>query len=316
MKPELSIVTSAYNEEESLPLFFDRVTAVAEKMNVAYEIIVVNDGSKDGTEKVIRERAEKDKRVKGVFLSRNFGQQAAYLCAMKLLAGDCAVFLDADLQDPPELIPEMYAKYKEGYDVVHAVRTKREGETVGKKLSAAAYMGLLRRGSGLNIPENSSEFKLYDKKVLDAIISMPETTRFLRAQVTWLGFKEAFVYFDRPAREKGKTTYNFKKLAKIAMNGIIPYDKKPLALPLKIGALIGVGSLAAFITFIVLTALSIGLPLAAWLFPTVGAGVSLILISQGITGIYLGYAYDEVKRRPAYVIRETLNFGEDDDKNR
>ena len=121
MKLDLSIITSAYNEEESLPSFFDRVTAVADKMDIAYEIIVVNDGSKDGTEKVIREHAEKDKRIKGVFLSRNFGQQAAYLCAMKLLMGSCAVFLDADLQDTPELIPEMYAKHEEGYDVVHAI---------------------------------------------------------------------------------------------------------------------------------------------------------------------------------------------------
>ena len=313
MKLDLSIITSAYNEEESLPSFFDRVTAVADKMDIAYEIIVVNDGSKDGTEKVIREHAEKDKRIKGVFLSRNFGQQAAYLCAMKLLKGNCAVFLDADLQDPPELIPEMYAKHEEGYDVVHAIRTRREGETIGKKLSAAVYMWLLRKGSGLNIPENSSEFKLYDKKVIDAIVAMPETTRFLRAQVTWLGFRETSVYFDRPAREKGKTTYNFKKLAKIAMNGIVPYDKKPLMLPLKIGAFIGACSLAAFVTFIVLAALSIDFPFAAWIFPTVGAGVSLILISQGITGIYLGYAYDEIKRRPVYVVRGKINFGEDEE---
>ena len=308
MKTVISVITPVYNEQESMPTFFKRVTAVMEKIGLPYEIIAVNDGSSDKSAEIIRDFCEKDKRIKTVEFSRNFGQQAAFLCGLENCSGDCAILLDADLQDPPEVFPEMIEKWKEGYDVVHGVRRVRKGETFFKKFTSAAFLKVLSNSSGIKVPANSGEFKLYDRKVINAVISLPERSRYLRIQTAYVGFKQAFVEFDRAERERGKTKFTLKKMIKTAETGIIPYSKKPLFLPLKLGAFIGICSIAAFITFIVLACTGCGLPLVAWLFPTVGLSTSLLLIAVGVASVYIGYSYDETKHRPIYIEREKINF--------
>lgn len=312
----VSVITPVFNEQESLPVFFERVTAIMESMGEPYEIIAVNDGSKDKSAEIIREHCKNDPRIKTVEFSRNFGQQAAFLCGLEYCSGKCAILIDADLQDPPELFPEMLKKWREGYEVVHGVRKVRKGETFFKKLTSKAFMHVLSSSSGINLPDNSGEFKLYDRKVIDAVLSLPERSRYLRIQTAFVGFKEAFVEFDRSERELGKTKFTLKKMLKTAEAGIIPYSKKPLTLSLKLGVMLNICSIAAFIVFIVLAATGNGLPLTAWLFPSLGLCTSLTLIAIGVAGVYLGYAYDEAKHRPIYIVREKINFGETADGKR
>ncbi|MBQ7373968.1 MAG: glycosyltransferase family 2 protein [Clostridia bacterium] len=314
MKPTISIITPVYNEQDCLPNFFKRVIPIMEKIGLPFEIIAVNDGSKDDSEKILRDECQKDGRVKAVNFSRNFGQQAAFLCGLKNCSGDCAILIDADLQDPPELFPEMIEKWKEGFEVVHGVRRVRKGESFFKKFTSSLFINLLSKKSGFNLPKNSGEFKLYDRKVIDVICSLPERSRFLRVQVAWAGFRQTAVEFDRGERTEGETKFTLKKMLKTAEAGIVPYSPKTLKTSGKLGIVGLILSLLAFATFIVLTCLSdvVGftLPLTAWLFPTISLATSIILISNGITDLYLGYLYEDVKARPVYIERDKINFGE------
>ena len=204
-KIKYSIVVPAYNEEQSLPLFFERVIPMFEALNEPFEIIVVNDGSKDKTEDILRQKCLEDKRVRGISFSRNFGQQAAFLCGLKHTSGEAVIAMDADLQDPPEVALEMIEKWKEGYDIVHGRRKKRPGESVFKRITAKVYYKFLHRISYSKVPPNVGDFKLYSRRAVDEIIAMPEHNRLLRAQASWVGFKQTFIDFDRPAREVGET---------------------------------------------------------------------------------------------------------------
>lgn len=308
MKPTISIITPVYNEHECLPTFFKRVIPIMEQIGLPFEIIAVNDGSKDDSAEILRAQCQKDKRCKAVNFSRNFGQQAAFLCGLKNASGDCAILIDADLQDPPELFPTMIEKWKEGNDVVHGIRRVRKGESFFKKFTSTMFIKLLSKSSGLNIPENSGEFKLYDRKVIDAICNLPEKSRYLRVQIAWVGFKQATVEFDRDERTEGETKFTLKKMVKTAEAGIVPYSPKVLKLSGKIGLIGGVLSCLAFATFIVLACFGITLPLTAWLFPTIAVATSIILVSNGITDLYLNYLYEDVKARPVYIEREKINF--------
>lgn len=308
MKPIISIITPVYNEHECLPTFFKRVIPIMEEIGLPFEIIAVNDGSKDDSEEILRTQCEKDKRCKAVNFSRNFGQQAAFLCGLKNSSGDCAILIDADLQDPPELFPEMIAKWKEGYDVVHGIRKVRKGETFFKKFTSSFFIKLLTKSSGLDIPANSGEFKLYDRKVIDAICALPEKSRYLRVQIAWVGFKQTTVEFDRDERTEGETKFTLKKMLKTAEAGIVPYSPKVLKLSGKVGLVGGVLSTLTFLTFIILAIAGNTLPLTAWLFPTITLATSILLASNGITDLYLGYLYEDVKNRPVYIERDKFNF--------
>ena len=308
MKPTISIITPVYNEHECLPTFFKRVIPIMEQIGLPFEIIAVNDWSKDDSAEILRAQCQKDKRCKAVNFSRNFGQQAAFLCGLKNASGDCAILIDADLQDPPELFPAMIEKWKEGNDVVHGIRRVRKGESFFKKFTSTMFIKLLSKSSGLDIPENSGEFKLYDRKVIDAICNLPEKSRYLRVQIAWVGFKQATVEFDRDERTEGETKFTLKKMVKTAEAGIVPYSPKVLKLSGKIGLIGGVLSCLAFATFIVLACFGITLPLTAWLFPTIAVATSIILVSNGITDLYLNYLYEDVKARPVYIEREKINF--------
>lgn len=308
MKPVISIITPVYNEHECLPTFFKRVVPIMEEIGLPFEIIAVNDGSKDDSADILKAQCEKDKRCKAVNFSRNFGQQAAFLCGLKNSSGDCAILIDADLQDPPEIFAEMIAKWKEGYDVVHGVRRVRKGESFFKKFTSSLFLKLLTKTSGLDIPANSGEFKLYDRKVIDAICALPEKSRYLRVQIAWVGFKQTSVEFDRDERTEGETKFTLKKMLKTAEAGIVPYSPKVLKLSGKFGLIGGILSCLAFATFAALACFGITLPLTAWLFPTIGLATSIMLVSNGITDLYLGYLYEDVKARPVYIEREKINF--------
>ena len=309
-----SIIVPAYNEEKSLQFFYDAVTPLMRNLEEEYEIIFVNDGSRDATKEILRGLADLDKRVKVCNFSRNFGQQAALLCGMELASGDAVIAMDADLQDPPEVAIEMIAKWKEGFDVVHGRRRKRRGETVFKRATAYVYYRFMRKITKMEMPTDVGDFKLYDRKVVDAILSMGEHDRLLRAQTAWVGFKQTFVEFDRPERVAGETHYTLKKMVRLAEDGIFPNTNYHLTLPIKLGFLLGFASVACFVTFIVLLCLGIEFGgLTAWLFPTVGAIGGVILVCQGLANVHTHMIYKEVQNRPKYIVSEKYNFEEKED---
>ena len=312
MDIKYSIVVPCYNEEETVNAFYDAIIPVMDSVNEPYELIFINDGSKDKTEEILAELASKDKKVKVINFAKNFGQQPAILAGFTLAKGQAVIDIDVDLQDPVEAIPEMIKKWKEGYDVVHGKRLVRKGETFFKKATSTMYTNFFEKITGLRIPKNCGDFKLFDRKVINVLIDMKERDRFLRGMTEWVGFKQTYVEFERKKRIAGTTKYNFKKLVKLATNGIVSNSNYPLSFAMKFGFFGGFLSVATFITFIVLTCLKFSLPLVAWLFPTVVLCFSVSWVLNGLSNIYTGRIYKEVQDRPKYIIREKINF---DDEN-
>lgn len=306
-----SIVVPAYNEEQSLQLFYDAVTPHFDSLGEEYELIFVNDGSRDATKDILRRLSAADTRVKAANFSRNFGQQAALLCGLRLAKGEAVIAMDADLQDPPEVALEMIKKWKEGYKIVHGKRRARKGESAFKKRTAALFYKLARKWTNIDIPQSVGDFKLYDRDVVNAILSLPEHDRLLRVQTAWIGFSQTQVEFDRPERIAGETHYTLKKMIALAKSGIFPNTQKTLSLPLKGGIALTVLSIACFITFIVLTCVGVYFGgLTAWLFPSLGLATGIMLVGQGVSNIHVGMIYKEVQNRPQYIVDETFNIEE------
>ncbi len=306
-----SFIMPAYNEEKSLRLFYDAVTPTLKKLQEEYEIIFINDGSMDATKEILRGLADLDKRVKVCSFSRNFGQQAALYCGLESASGDAVIAMDADLQDPPEVALQMIEKWKEGYEIVHAKRRKRKGETVFKKGTAYLFYRFMRKITGLDMPADSGDFKLYDRKVVNAILSMSEHDRLLRAQAAWVGFKQTTIEFDRPERVAGETHYTLKKMVNLARAGVFPNTEYTLTFPIKLGLLLGFLSFACFAAFIILTCCGVGFGgLTSWLFPTMGMFSAIILLCQGVANIHTGMIYKEVQNRPKYIVADRYNFEE------
>ena len=304
-----SIVVPAYNEEASLQLFYKATVPAFETLNEEFEIIFVNDGSTDATQEILAKLAKADKRVKVCRFSRNFGQQAALLCGFETATGDAVIAMDADLQDSPEAALEMIKQWKAGYEVVHGKRRTRKGESAFKKRTASMFYKLAGKITGLNIPQNVGDFKLYDRKVVNAILAMPEHDRLLRTQIAWVGFKQTFVEFDRPKRVAGTSHYTLKKMVKLAQSGILPNTEAGLTIPIKLGIFLGLASAACFITFIVLSCLGVDFGgLTAWLFPTIGLMGAITLICQGAANLHTAMIYREVQNRPKYIVAEKLNL--------
>ena len=304
-----SIIVPAYNEEKSLHLFYEAVTPIFESLGEEYEMIFVNDGSRDGTREILIELAKADKRIKVCSFSRNFGQQAALLCGMEAASGDAVIAMDADLQDPPEVALQMIAKWKEGYEVVHGKRKKRKGETAFKKATASLFYKFTRKITGMELQRDSGDFKLYDRKVVEVLLSMNEHDRLLRAQTAWVGFRQTCVEFDRPERVAGESHYTVKKMIKLAESGIFPNTDYTLTFPIKLGVLFGVLSVACFVTFIVLACQGIDFGgLTAWLFPAIGLTLGIILVCQGVANMHIAMIYKEVQNRPKYIVSERINF--------
>ena len=304
-----SIVVPAYNEEKTVALFYEAITPVMQSLGEAYELIFVNDGSSDDTQKELNILADKDERVKVCTFSRNFGQQAAMLCGLEHASGDAVVTMDADLQDEPKVVLQMIDKWKEGNQIVHGKRLKRRGETVFKKATASLFYGFTRKITGMELPSNVGDFKLYDRTVVDVLLSMGEHDRLLRAQTAWIGFKQAFVEFDRPERVAGTTHYSVKKMVKLAQAGIFPNTDYTLTLPIKLGLLLGGLSVACFIVFIALACAGVSFGgLTAWLFPTLGSFTAVILVCQGLANMHTAMIYREVQNRPKYIVADKRNF--------
>ncbi len=311
-RPRFSIVAPAYNEEEVLPEFYRRVRDVMDALGEPWELILVNDGSRDNTLAVMRELHEKDPRVKVVSFSRNFGHQLAITAGIDYASGDAVVIIDADLQDPPEVIPELIEKWRDGYDVVYAVRRERRGESWFKEWTAKLFYRLIYRITDVDIPKDTGDFRLMDRKVVEALRTMRERNRFMRGLSVWVGFKQTGIFYVREPRFAGETKYPFRKMLKFALDAITSFSYVPLQLATYFGFAIAGISMVGMVIAVILR-LTTGRALLGQATTLVAVlflgGIQLIFL--GIIGEYLGRIYDEVKARPLYIVAETLGFGEE-----
>ena len=278
-----------------------------------YELVLVNDGSRDKTVPLAKEICSNDSSVKLIDFSRNFGHQTAITAGMDYASGDAIIVIDADLQDPPEVIPEMIAKWREGYEVVYGQRTKRKGETFFKKFTAREFYRTLNKMTDVDMPVDTGDFRLIDRKVADALKNVGEHNRYVRGIVSWLGFKTCPVEFERDKRFAGETKYPLKKMLKLASDGIMSFSYKPLKWATGCGIFT---ALAAFIYLIVMIIVKAcgGMAGVPWWTVILVIAVMLIggvLIALGIIGEYMARIYEEAKGRPLYVVRDLINFPED-----
>lgn len=313
----LSVVVPCFNEEAVIRETHRSLVAALEKApELAFELIYVDDGSRDATLKLLRGLQRMDERVRVLALSRNFGHQIAITAGLQNAGGDAVVVIDADLQDPPDVILEMLEHWREGVDVAYGLRTEREGETAFKRWTASAFYRLINRIADVAIPLDTGDFRLMDRKVVSAFLAMPERDRFVRGMVAWAGFRQAPVPYRRAARAAGETEYPFRKMLSLAIDGILSFSRVPLRLATYGGfcasglALLGI---ACTLGLRILTDIWItGWPLLFIAIVFFG-GVQLVFI--GILGEYLGRIYGEVKRRPLYLIEERLGFAARDSRS-
>ncbi len=306
-----SVVVPLYNEELVIAETHKRLSAVMQGTNEEYEIIYVNDGSRDKTPELAKEIMQKDKNVCLINFSRNFGHQTAITAGMDNARGQAIVVIDADLQDPPEVILDMIAKWKEGFDVVYGRRSVREGETVFKKVTAKVFYRFLSSLTDIDIPTDTGDFRLIDRKVCDALKSVKEKNRYIRGLISWLGFKQTDVTYVRKERFAGTTKYPLKKMLKFAGDAITSFSYKPLKLAAYMGYAISIASFL-YLIYVIIRKLTIGDFDSGW---ASIVAISLffngvVLIVLGIMGEYIGRIYDECKNRPLYVIAEKLGFDE------
>jgi polyisoprenyl-phosphate glycosyltransferase len=305
MKITYSIIAPIYNEIDNLPLLYRRVCEVLDSTHEPWELILVDDGSTDGSTDAIRELAKTDKKVRPVIFARNFGHQIAVTAGLDYSRGEAVVIIDADLQDPPEVILELAKKWKEGYEVVYAVRAEREGESWFKLLTASIFYRLIYRITDVKIPLDTGDFRLIDRKVVDVMSQMREKHRFLRGMAAWVGFKQIGVDYKRAARLSGVTKYPLKKMLKFASDGITGFSYFPLQIATYIGFVAaGVGVIAIPVVIVErLVNPDAFYGQASTLIAVLFFG-GVQLISLGILGEYIGRIYDEVKGRPLYVVRD------------
>lgn len=313
--PTLSVVAPVYNEEAILPELYRRVSAVLDGTGVSWELILVNDGSRDRSPEIMRELHDRDSRVKTVSFARNFGHQVAITAGTDYARGDAVVVIDADLQDPPEAIVDLLAKWREGYEVVYAIRSERKGETWFKEFTAKLFYRIIYRITEIDIPMDTGDFRLMDRKVVDALKGMREKHRFMRGLSVWVGFRQTGVHYVRAERYAGETKYPLKKMLRFALDGITSFSYLPLQLATYIGFVAAGVSIIGIVAAIILR-LSGGhafLGQATTLVSVLFLG-GVQLISLGIIGEYLGRIYDEVKGRPLYIVREALGFEAEKEK--
>ncbi len=306
MKPVFSIIAPVYNEIGNLDHLYLRITEVMDTTNEPWELVLVDDGSTDGSTEGIRELAKKDDRIRPVIFARNFGHQIAVTAGLDFSRGDAVVIIDADLQDPPEVILELIQKWREGYEVVYAQRTEREGESWFKLLTASLFYRTIYRITDVKIPLDTGDFRLLDRKVVNVMNSMRERHRFLRGMSAWVGFRSIGVPYKRAARFSGTTKYPFKKMVKLALTAVTSFSYMPLQIAMWVGFIAAGISIIAIPVVIVLR--SIGSQFfygqATTLIAVLFLG-GVQLMSLGILGEYIGRVYDEVKGRPLYIISET-----------
>ena len=307
-----SIIIPLYNEEEVVEECIKRVNGVCRMLDGDYEIIFVNDGSADKTVELTLAACEANSKIKLLSFSRNFGHQIAITAGMDHAKGDAVIVMDADLQDPPEVIPKLINKYNEGYDVVYAVRSERKGETIFKKWTSKVFYRFLRFMCNIDIPVDTGDFRLISRKVCDVMKSLTERNRYVRGLVSWVGFKQAAVDYVREERFAGETKYPLRKMLKLSMDGITSFSTKPLTLSKNLGF---VTAAAGFIYMIIviLNRFAFGKTVAGWaslavLILLIG-GIQLIML--GVVGEYIARIFDESKNRPLYIIEDKYNFDEE-----
>jgi glycosyltransferase involved in cell wall biosynthesis len=306
----ISVIVPCFNEEQVITETHRRLTAMLCGLKDAeYELIYVDDGSRDETPRLLHELQATDERVRVIRLSRNFGHQVAVTAGLEHAAGDAVAIIDADLQDPPEVIPEMIARWRDGYDVVYGARTDRPGETTFKLWTAKLFYRLINRLSEINIPLDTGDFRLLDRKVVEALLAMPERDRFLRGMVTWVGFRQVAVFYRRAPRHAGVTKYPLLKMVRFATDAVLSFSLTPLRLAIWTGFLAIAMSMCGIIYAILLR-----LYTTDWVRGWASTFTAVLflggvqLISLGIIGEYIGRIYAEVKKRPLYFVQEKLGF--------
>lgn len=313
-QPVYSIVAPIFNEEETLPQFYARVIQVMETLGEPFELILVNDGSKDASFNVMKELHERDPRVHILDFSRNFGHQIAISAGLDYARGKAVVVIDSDLQDPPEVIPDLVGRWKAGAEVVYAQRSSRVGETKFKLITASLFYRLIDRITSIHIPRNVGDFRLMDRSVVDTLIKLREHHRFMRGLSSWVGFRQEAVMYDRHERYAGSSKYPLVKMISFSLDAITSFSHLPLQLAATLGFILAGISLlgivvAAFLRLV--TGAIVGQASTLILVLFLG-GIQLIFL--GIIGEYLGRIYDEVRARPLYIVHHELGFPKDDQK--
>jgi len=304
----LSIVLPVYNEQEVLPALFAALPPVLERIGCEYELIFVDDGSRDGTRSILNEQAAKDERIKVLAFSRNFGQQAAITAGLDFAGGDAVVVMDADLQDPPELLETMIEQFKKGFDVVSTQRISRDGESVFKRATASAFYSFMKKAVDERLPAQCGDFRLFSRGAVHAIRKFREQHRFMRGLVAWLGLRETIVRFHRPARAAGETKYPPWKLVKLAWTAVSSFSAMPLRICLSAGIALTLFGLA-YSVYAIYAAIFIKSTAPGWsslvCFQLLFNGATLTAV--GLVGDYVGRIYDEAKQRPLYVLGDSVN---------
>lgn len=304
---DISVVVPIYNEEGNIPQMYERLTKVLSEICSSYEIIFVNDFSKDNSLQLIKELSSKDKSIKYISFSRNFGHQVAVSAGLDYSKGQAVAIIDGDLQDPPELIKEMYAKYKGGYKVVYAKRSARKGVNIFKKSAYKLFYRILDKLTDIKIPLDTGDFRLIDRVIVKHLQQMPERNKFIRGQIAWIGYKQTFVEYVRDARFSGETGYSFSKLMKLAIDGITGFSSRPLKFASNMGIIVSLFSFCIIVYALISQYFLNTPPLRGWTsmiisFSFIG-GVQLITI--GIIGEYISRINNDVRKRPLYIVEES-----------
>jgi len=307
--PVLSVVAPVHNEANNIEPLIQRLREAISKETDRFEIIFVDDGSRDGSMALLEKFSKLDNRVKVISLSRNFGHQVAITAGMEFATGEAVVVIDADLQDPPELISDMVRKWKEGYEVVYAVRALRGGENFLKKMTAAVFYRLLEKLTEFEIPVDTGDFRLMDRRVVEAFLSMPERGRYIRGMISWVGFRQTGVSYNRAPRSQGGTNFTIRKMVRFALEGITSFSYVPLQLASLFGFICGIISFLMLI-YVYLSNVFHNQVVRGWtslmaMIIFIG-GVQLLMI--GVLGEYLGRLVTEQKKRPLYIVRRKTNL--------
>jgi dolichol-phosphate mannosyltransferase len=304
-----SVVVPVFNEVEGLEVFHERCRATLEGLGEPYELIYVDDGSHDGSWEVMSTIADREPNVRLVRLSRNFGHQVAITAGMECATGATVTVIDADLQDPPEVIPELLARWRAGADVVYAVRTRRSGESRFKLATAAAFYRLMRWLADVDMPVDAGDFRLLSRRAVEALLSMPERDRYVRGMVAWIGYETAVVHYERDPRVAGESKYPLARMVRFALDGMMGFSMRPLRLATWLGLIVSAGAFVLAVVLVVARLLG-HIPVQGWtslavLVLLVG-GVQLVTV--GALGEYVGRIYNEVRSRPLYLVRERRGF--------
>ncbi len=307
--PRYSFVVPMYNEAEVVRQFYSRLSAVMAELDGDAEVIFVDDGSTDETWPLLAALHESDPRVKVIRFARNFGHQLALSAGLDVASGDAVVVMDGDLQDPPEAVPDLIERWKEGYDVVYAVRERRLGERRLKTLQRQAYYRFLRKLAGIDIPVDAADFRLIDRQALNAFLRLRERNRYMRGMFSWIGFKQIGVPCDKAPRYAGTAKYSYRKLARLALDGIVSFSEVPLRAALGLGLLISFVAFALGVLAIITRLAGVyAVPGWASLVVVISLLGGIQLLVLGMMGLYIGRIYEEVKARPLYIIQELHGF--------